>query len=35
MLKQVLSPEEDPIIGMELAQIRASPKGIALAGGAE
>jgi len=31
----VLSPEEDPVIGMELAQIRACPQVIALAGGAE
>jgi len=30
-----LSPEEDPVIGMELAQIRACPQVIALAGGAE
>jgi DNA-binding transcriptional regulator LsrR (DeoR family) len=32
MSKQVLSPDEDPVIGMELAQIRASPQVIALAG---
>ncbi len=32
MSKQVLSPEEDPVIGMELAQIRACPQVIALAG---
>ena len=31
----VLSPEEDPVIGTELAQIRACPQVIALAGGAE
>jgi DNA-binding transcriptional regulator LsrR (DeoR family) len=30
--KQVLSQEEDPVIGMELSQIRACPQVIALAG---
>jgi DNA-binding transcriptional regulator LsrR (DeoR family) len=30
--KQVLSHEEDPVIGMELEQIRACPQVIALAG---
>lgn len=33
--KQVLSQNEDPVIGMELAQIRACPQVIALAGGTE
>ncbi len=31
----VLSHDEDPVIGMELAQIRACPHVIALAGGEE
>ncbi|MEN3262265.1 sugar-binding transcriptional regulator [Sodalis endosymbiont of Spalangia cameroni] len=33
--KPVLAPNEDPVIGMELAQIRACPHVIALAGGPE
>jgi DNA-binding transcriptional regulator LsrR (DeoR family) len=33
--KPVLSQDEDPVIGMELTQIRACPQVIALAGGAE
>ena len=31
----VLSPEEDPVIGMELAQVRNCPQVVALAGGKE